>query len=62
MVKELEGQLKDDLFAGRMDVMRSKTLVKTSGAIDKAQQLNIEFQKLKLESEIEAKFIIKRIL
>jgi len=46
-------------YAGRMEMMESNSIMKIAGSMDKMQELDIEFQKLKLEYEIEARFIIQ---
>lgn len=47
-------------YPGKMRIMESNTMIKVKGeGISKAKELDIEFQKLKLEYEVMARFIIE---
>ena len=45
-------------YAGRMNIAASNAVMKIEGNSTRAKDLNVDFQKLKLEYEIEAKFRI----
>ncbi len=46
-------------YAERMDIMAANTVMKVGENVNKIEELNIDFQKLRLECEIETKFIIE---